>query len=198
MFHAFWFFFFACLTLHVLLYETFSNLGKPSKDKENVKLTNFKRERHHSYTDTSNEIISNNNISEGKAPGHNFDRNKCIKTKVLIWYTYTESQQRVMFKAILPVTFTKKSKIYIFIPDVSTKNLVWWYFYHQSLLYNVDIGVQTPKFIRFLGTQINNPLLLAVSMLCKRRRTWAHSVSYDSYPAVCTLDINKVWKLVEF
>ena len=66
--------------------------------------------------------------------------------------------------------------------------------FNTSLLfitYNVYISVQTPKFIIFLGTHINNTLLLAVSMLCKRRRTWAHSVSYDSYPAVFTLDINK-------
>ena len=26
---------------------------------------------------------------------------------------------------------------------------------------------------------------------CKRRRTWLHSVYYDSYPVVCMLDVNK-------
>ncbi|KAK3105706.1 hypothetical protein FSP39_003889 [Pinctada imbricata] len=40
--------------------------GKPSKDKENIKFTNSKRERHHSHTESSSDnVITNNNLNEG-------------------------------------------------------------------------------------------------------------------------------------
>ena len=58
----------------------------------------------------------------------------------------------------------------------------WHVYFHFVIVSETAVLVFRNEFLRKVDLTV---------WLCKRGRTWAHSVSYDIYPAVYMLDINE-------